>query len=406
MAADKADRKAQARTRWIRATVLAVMLAATTAGGLLHQYAGVKPVGVDALCPFGGLESLWAVITAGTLVQRIAWSSLVLLAATVIVAVVFRRAFCGKLCPLGALQEFFGFIRRKVGVKRFTVPGAVDRPLRYLKYLVLAVFVIWTAVTGVLVMRPFDPWVAWQHLTSEELLAEFAGGLIVLGFALAGSFLWDRAFCKYLCPMGAFLGIIGRIGPFRIRRNESTCIGCTACDRVCPANILVSKLDTVGSAECIDCDLCVASCPVKDTLVIEGPGHRRVTPTARLGITLGIIVLVVGVTSFTGQFEWTVRPLAERAHGEGAAIPQAAPAAPGQEATAPAPNGFDAAAIKGSDSFRDVAEATGIPEGAFEERFGLSAQAFGRPIKESAHAAGSTFDVEAVRQFVRERLGN
>jgi len=378
-------RARQKRVKAWRLAVLAVVLAAATTLGCLHQLnLARRPVGVDALCPFGGVESAITLITTGAMLERIAWSSFILLFATLAIALVFRRSFCGHICPLGTLQELAARLGRAIFGKRFTVPAAVDRPLRWLKYAVLVVFVALSVILGRLAIRPYDPWVAWNHLTGADLFHEFLVGFIVLAVSLLGSLLFDRVFCKYLCPMGAFLAVIRRLGWFRVRRVEATCTHCHACDKACPVNIKVEAVSEVRSLECIDCNLCVNACPVPDTLVVAGPRGSRVSAGAALWLTVAIFAAVIGVTSLTGSFQWTLKPLTETVKGL---------------------SDFDPAVIKGSDTFRALAEVTGIPKEAFIERFGISDEQFEAPIKDAAHKEGSTFDTEAVREFVREALG-
>ena len=181
----RSDRNGQRRSRSVRLAVLVASIAIITALGLLHQYSDIKIVGVDALCPFGGIETLWTLISSGVLVKQIAASSVILLGVVLVVAVVFRRSFCGYICPLGALQELFGKIGKAIWPrKRPQVPAAIDRPARYLKYAILAVFAVWSWQAAALVIRPYDPWVAWMHLSSAEVFAEFTVGLVVLGVSL------------------------------------------------------------------------------------------------------------------------------------------------------------------------------------------------------------------------------
>ena len=112
--------------------MLVVSLVVATAAAILHQKLGtVKPVGVDALCPFGGIESAITLALTGSLIQRVAWSSFAVLAASIIMALVFRRVFCGKICAFGALQELFARLGKAIFRKRLTVP-AVDRQARAL----------------------------------------------------------------------------------------------------------------------------------------------------------------------------------------------------------------------------------------------------------------------------------
>jgi polyferredoxin len=380
----KSDRKAQKRVRQIRRIFLILILVFTTVIGLLHQYSkGVKPAGVDAFCPFGGIESAYTLITTGEMIKRVTTSSFILLIATIIIALLFRRSFCGNICAFGFLQELFGRLGRMIFRKRPEVPGRFDRAARYLKYGVLLVIVVFSWKMGELIIRPYDPWAAYHHVLSSELFLEFKIGFIVLIVTLLGSIVFDRFFCKYMCPMGAFLGMIYRGGWFRIRRSDNTCTHCMACDRICPVNIPVESIEEVKTSECINCNLCVNVCPVKDTLFIKGPKKRRVSPGLLLWVTIVIFVTVPGISTLTGNVSWTIKPLKETIKDTG---------------------GFDPEEIRGSNTFREVSEITGIPEKEFIKRFKISEEEFEKPIKDSAHKPDSSFDTEDVRDFVRERI--
>ena len=143
----QADRTARARARWVRWVVLGVVLVAMTTIVTLHlkSRGDGRWAGVDFLCPFGGLETLYSLLAGDGFLRRTAASSVILLVGMLAMAVVYRRSFCGAICPLGTLQGIFGAAgRRLFGRRRPTVPAAVDRVARYLKYVVLAVFAFWT----------------------------------------------------------------------------------------------------------------------------------------------------------------------------------------------------------------------------------------------------------------------
>ena len=386
---ERSDRTKQRRNRVFRFAVLISGLAIITAIGLLHQEGGIKIVGVDALCPFGGIETLWTLISSGVFVKQIAASSLILLGVVLVIAVVFRRSFCGSICPLGALQELFGKVGKAIWRrKRPQVPAAIDRPARYLKYVVLVVAAVWSWQAAELVIRPYDPWVAWMHLSSAEVLTSFSVGLGVLVVSIVGSIVYERFFCKYLCPMGGFLGAISRFSLFKVRRNEPTCIDCGLCDKACPVNIKVSQVAVVESPECINCNECVNACPVKDTLQVSTKATRSgkrtvLTPLQVLGSVIAIIAMLIAAATAVGSFAWTLPSLAESATTNGGAV-----------------NVDD---IRGSQSFEEVAAATGIPSSAFRDRFKVTAADMAVPMKDIAETYG--FDVHTdVRTFVTEQL--
>jgi len=393
---ERSDRAKQKTSRLARLGVLVTGLLAITGIGYMHQTGlPFKVVGVDALCPFGGIETLWSLFSAGTLVTKIAASSVVLLAVTIVTALIFRRSFCGYICPLGALQELFGKLGKAIWGKRRRpeLPAALDRPARWLKYVVLVAFTAWTWTTATLVIRPYDPWVAWMHLTTAEVWTEFTVGVAVLVISLLGSIVYERFFCKYLCPMGGFLGTISRFSLFKVRRVESTCIDCKLCDRACPVNLKVSEVETVQSPECINCNECVNVCPVKDTLVVATkgtPGARKaLSPMAVLGAMVAIIAVLLAVTTALGTFAWT--------------MPGLAAATPSPGTTAPAVPDVNVEDIKGSMTLNEVIAATTIPAKDFEARFKIPASETGEKIKDLAAKYG--FDVHGdFRTFVEERL--
>jgi ferredoxin len=183
--------------------------------------------------------------------------------------------------------------------------------------------------------------------------------------------------------MGAFLGLLSPAGWFRVKRNNETCTHCMACNKACPTNIAVESLAQVKSAECIACSLCVASCPVADTLVIGGPRAGRVPPQAVLGITVAIFAATIGITTATGKVEWTVKSLETRTTEAGQ---------------------FDPTVITGADTFAKVSQLSGIPRADFLARFKISDADFEKPIREAAHREGSGFDTAAVKDWIAEKL--
>ena len=91
---------------------------------------------LHALCPFGGVVTIYQYATAGTFVQKIHESAFILMIVGFVLAFFFGPVFCGWVCPLGTFQEWLGKIGSKLFSKRRYnrfVPEKVDYVLRYLR---------------------------------------------------------------------------------------------------------------------------------------------------------------------------------------------------------------------------------------------------------------------------------
>jgi len=185
-----------------------------------HQAKGGGPRGtpsVKAYCPFGGIESLYQFLTTGGFIRRIEPSAMIMLADLVLLTLAFGRGFCGWIGPFGSIQEWLGLLGKRIFRKKFNPAGAWDRVLRYLKYVILAVIIALTWHMGTLLFRDYDPFLAFLHLGKG--IDELPWAYAALGLVLIGSLYIERFFCKYACPLGAVLGILGRVGLTKEQRQ-------------------------------------------------------------------------------------------------------------------------------------------------------------------------------------------
>lgn len=273
---------------------------------VMHQIKGGGPTGspsVDALCPFGGLETLPTLFKDGTYMQRITPSSFILLIAVVVLTFVLGRAFCGYVCPLGTIQSLFNKLGKKLNIKQVKVNKNVDKILRFAKYIVLFIVLFTTYKAGELVIRSYDPWAAFMHLSSgTEIFEEFLVGLIILIALLIVSLFIERAWCRYFCPLGAALAITSPLRIFKIKRNTSTCVNCKACTRNCPMGLDVHSEESVSSTECISCGDCITSCPVDKTLEMK-KGSTSLSINKVGVVVITVLVLIVGGNAVIGNFK-------------------------------------------------------------------------------------------------------
>lgn len=272
-----------------------------------HQVKGGGPRGtpsVEAYCPFGGLENLYQFLTTGGFIRRIEPSAMVLFAALVILTLVASRGFCGWICPFGSVQEWLGLLGRKIFRKRFNPAGRVDGALRYFKYIVLAGTIALTWQMGTLVFRDYDPFLAFFHLGMG--IKELPWAYAILGVVLVGSLYIERFFCKYACPLGAVLGILGKAGLTKVQRDPTDCKGCNLCQKACHAHIDFLSTTTIRSPECNHCMDCVVACPKPNALAVRGPKWKFSHPVYA-SMLVGGLFLLIGASQLAGK--WQTKPV-------------------------------------------------------------------------------------------------
>ena len=240
---------------------------------VIHNFSvvdGATP-SIDALCPFGGVETLQRFIASGgQFIPKTHLSNIVLLIGLTVGVVLAGGAFCGWVCPFGALQDGLTWLRKKLRIKEISVAPRADRVLRYGRYLVLVLILIQTISTVKLWFADFDPYrtifgLGW--LFEFNLAANWPAYTIAL-LVIGGSFLIERAWCRYLCPLGGAISLFGKFSLLRIRRTGDTCKSCAICERPCPVKLPVAIANTMSS-NCIGCLECVAACPRHDTLDVR-----------------------------------------------------------------------------------------------------------------------------------------
>lgn len=214
-------------------------------------------------CPVGSLQNA---LSGGK--KNGAWYVAGLIA---LYGLLMGRWICGWLCPFGLIQELL----YKIPAPRLRVPRRL-RPLRFLKYAVLAVLVILLPLTLVNAYGQGSPWfckllcpagtltAALPLMAAAPALLDAAGALFVLKMTLAalivaGCLMIPRFFCRFLCPLGALYGLFNRIALVRYRVDSGRCTHCGACARACPMDL--DPLRNPNGADCIRCGKCLDACP-------------------------------------------------------------------------------------------------------------------------------------------------
>jgi polyferredoxin len=166
-----------------------------------------------------------------------------------------RGTFCGWLCPFGALQELAGLAGHVLKVPQLAVRRVLDARLKRVKYGVLAATVlaaVWAPAQAdrLVELEPFKTAITLNFVRAWPFAA-YAAGLLLLAMVV------NKAFCRYLCPLGAVLALLGRVRLLDwIPRRAECGTPCQTCRHRCGYNAIAPG-GAVDYDECFQCMECV-----------------------------------------------------------------------------------------------------------------------------------------------------
>lgn len=268
--------------------------------------------GATGACPLGALQNAVGSADKSALFYVVG--------ILMLYGLILGRTICGFLCPFGLIQELLHKIPT-VKIKK----GRFTRILSYLKYVILALFVFiitaYYAISKGLPVPAFCKYIcpagtfegAVMLLSNQEnagffsmLGAVFTNKIVImLSLALLCIFCY-RAFCRFLCPLGAIYGFFNKIALIGVKVDAGRCNGCGKCVRTCEMDVL-----HVGDHECIHCCKCIDVCDRsaisfkagKYTLVSpSGESHQKKKGLEKLfwAIALSLLCLALVYFNFFG----------------------------------------------------------------------------------------------------------
>jgi len=272
-----------------------------------------RPPGVEAFLPIDAMLGLRHVLHTGT-VDPIHPAGLAIFIGICLMSVVVAKSFCSHVCPVGLISELLGRLGIRIVGRTLTPPKWLDIPLRGLKYLLFGFFawaVWWTmdpqAVESFL-MSPYAKIVdakMWLFFVPPSRLT-----IAVLGVLIVGSIFIRDLWCRYLCPYGALVGLLGVLAPLKVTRDPDLCTDCHECTKICPARLPVHSMKRVASVECTSCQDCVVSCPVEGCLAVRPPlaaGRKRwMRPAIASLVAIGLYLAVITGFMVTGNWHTSI----------------------------------------------------------------------------------------------------
>jgi polyferredoxin len=269
-----------------------------------------RPPAIEGFLPIGALVSLKRFLLTGVY-DQIHPAGLTIFIAALLLAVFFRKGFCGWICPVGFTSQLIERLARKLKLL-WRPPPWLDYPLLAPKYLLLAFFA-WLILVGMDLASieafsnaPYNLVVDARMLLF--FLAPSATTIWVLTVLVTATFFLRNFWCRSLCPYGALLGLLAWFGPLRVSRDGESCINCKKCEKVCPGAIRVAEKSVVTSPECLGCLECMAACPVSGCLQLTTYRKRQLPPWL---LPLGAVTLFLtiwAVAQLSGHWQSAVPP--------------------------------------------------------------------------------------------------
>jgi len=164
---------------------------------------------------------------------------------TVVTTILWGRLYCGRVCAFGSMTQLLD----KVVPARFRVdlPKKIEQRAVYIKYGLLGGTVLYYLLTrDISIYRYVEPF--WMFS-----LRASTGLWIGLGVLLLATVFVRNLYCRFLCPVGAFLGLLSNLTVFRIKRWKE-CNTCTLCEKKCEWGAIQGPL--IIASECVRCDDC------------------------------------------------------------------------------------------------------------------------------------------------------
>ena len=205
-----------------------------------------------------------------------------------VLTLVFGRIYCSVICPLGIMQDVFGWLGKKVKKNRYTY----SKEVKWLRYPLLIVFIIALFAGIGTLFQLLAPYSAFGRIATNLLQPVWQAGNNVLAsiaeyydsYAFYHTNIWLRAlpslvisivtlvilavlawrngrtYCNTICPVGTFLSFFSRFSFLKIHFDVEKCKNCSLCTKNCKASCIDFKTHSVDATRCVVCGDCIESC--------------------------------------------------------------------------------------------------------------------------------------------------
>lgn len=222
------------------------------------------------------------------LLEAVLALNVVVVAALVLLTLVFGRIYCSVICPLGIMQDLFGWLGKRVKKNRYTYTKALT-PLRWAVFTVFLIALVRGFGSLAQLLAPYS---AFGRIATNLLQPVYVAGNNVLAsiaehydsYAIYHSDVWirsaislgiaavtlvllavlawrnGRTWCNTICPVGTVLSIFAKFSWLKVRFDAAKCKNCSLCTKNCKASCIDFKTHTVDATRCVVCGDCIERC--------------------------------------------------------------------------------------------------------------------------------------------------
>ena len=177
----------------------------------------------------------------------------------IVLSLFFGRIYCSVICPLGIMQDLYSWLGGKFKKNRFSYV----KEHRWLRYTVFVIFSICLVIGFAPVTTLLEPYGNYGRIVTSFYMRNITISIIawvvmlVLGVL---AFLYGRAYCNSICPVGTLFSFFSRISVFRVHLDESKCKHCGLCEKNCKGRAIDSKAGKIDYSRCVVCGDCLDQC--------------------------------------------------------------------------------------------------------------------------------------------------
>jgi polyferredoxin len=286
---------------WLAARLLAFAAWARGTGPYVP-----RPEAVAGILPVGHFTSFFGWLKGGgwdTLLP----AGLVIILAALATSLLFKRGFCGWICPVGTVWEGAAATGRTLLGRNIRLPKWLDIAGRALRYLIAAMFFSFVGLVSVSEAVGFRQ-LPYMWVADIKIIQGFGNPLYlaVIALAFVVSMILGPVWCRYLCPLGGLYSLIGMASPCAVKRDAEACIDCSRCNKACHAFVDVQHSRTVRAPECDGCMDCVEACPVEGCLEARVAGGPRIKPWVWPLLVVAVWFAIIGTAQLTGNWKTTI----------------------------------------------------------------------------------------------------